>query len=1071
MSLTSAAVRKPVTTIAVVLAIILLGSVSLARLPVTLLPDVTLPVLTIRTTYTGAAAEEVSRFIAEPIEEAIAATPGIVELRSVSRNGEAVTTARFAWGTDMQTTVLTVRERLDQARGRLPEAAERPTLLTSDPGERPIAVLGLTGLNDLRLLGRTAEDVHARRLEQIGGVASVAVTGAPEDEIRIEVDPARMRALGLSTDDVARAVQAANANGAGGTIRRGQFRFSVRAMTEFRALDEIAETPIGPPDANYTLRDLATITSTLAEPRTLTRLDGGAAVGLVVYKDAGANTVAVTAELRKVIAQLETEFPDIRMHLVAAQADFVVDALSNLGQEILLGGLLSLVMILVFLKDWRSSLAIAAILPLSVLIALVFLQLFDVTVNVLSLGGLALGVGLLVDNAIVVADAAGRRREETGDGSAGGVTAATDEVAGPLLAGTLTTLLVFGPIVFVKGLAAALFRDLSLAVVLSVAGSLVLALTLMPVMLVGRRSRGTATAFTTKGAEGAANGGAGVEASDPSAHGSRPSTPLDRFGARCAEVYERGMEWALRAPRAMLALGVGLFALMGVLLYALPKEILPQVDEGMVVAAVQLPEGTSIEETARQVGRVEGAAAALGSGGVYSRVGIATDEEVLAGAEPGTSATAQLLIPVPDGRDAAEFADALRRAVPDLAAGALALDLAGQSEFGSLIGREGRLVRVEVSARNLAESQQWADSVRRRLAGLATLSDVRDAFASTQPQVEVTLERERLAERGITVQQVQRALQGGLGGVEASELRETDRRTPIRVRFAGNANEDLLVALQTPIDGVPLSNLVSTREVRAPIEVVRVDQRPVSIVEGLINAGGTARATTDVERALAALTPPAGLTWRVTGADVEQRRTTSELALVALLSVALVFLVLAGEFASFTIPLVVMITVPLAAAGGFALLWLTGQSINAVSLIGIVVMIGMADNEAVVKLDAIRRFREQGHSIHDAVLLGGRQRLRAITMTSLTTILGVLPLVFGIGSGGALYQPLAAAVIGGAISAQVVTFFLLPVAYAKLEAWQEHRRVAAAALGNDAGLGGATPPPPAAASRRPRDLT
>ena len=1041
MSLVSSAVRRPVTTVAATLAIVLLGSVSLSRLPVTLLPDVTLPVLTIRTIYTGAAAEEVSRFIAEPIEAAIAATPGIVELRSVSRNGEAVTTARFAWGTNMQTTVLTVRERLDQARSQLPEAAARPTLLTSDPGERPIAVIGLTGLNDLRLLGRTAEDVHARRLEQISGVASVAVTGAPEDEVRIEVDPEKMRSLGLSTNDVAVAVQAANANGAGGTIRRGQFRFSVRAMTEFRALDEIAETPIGPVNAGYKLRDIATITSTVAEPRTLTRLDGGAAVGLVVYKDAGSNTVAVTSRLREVIAQLETEFPDIRMRVVAAQADFVVDALSNLGQEIVLGGILSLLMILVFLKDWRSSLAIAAILPLSVLIALVFLQMFDVTVNVLSLGGLALGVGLLVDNAIVVADAAGRRREQTGEDGEEAVIEATEEVAGPLFAGTLTTLLVFGPIVFVKGLAAALFRDLSLAVVLSVGGSLILALTLMPVMIVGRRRR-TATAFTTEAQRAQRTAEQGVV---PYTSHLTPHNPqawearLDAFGSRSADLYERGMEWSLKTPRAMLGLGVGLFAVMLLLLWKLPKEILPQVDEGMVVAAIQLPEGTSIEETTRQVARVEGAAKGLGSAGTYSRVGIATDEEVLAGAEPGTSATAQILVPVPESRDAAEFAAALRAAVPDLAAGALALDLAGQSEFGSLIGREGRLVRVEVSARNLAESQVWADSVRRRLAGLTTLSDVRDAYASTQPQIEVQLERERLAERGISVQEVQRALQGGLGGVNASELRETDRRTPIRVRFAGNANEDLLIALQTPVNGVPLSQLVRWKEVRAPIEVVRVDQRPVSIVEGLIEQGGTARATKDVRAQLAELTPPAGLTWEITGADIEQKRTTSELALVALLSVALVFLVLAGEFASFTIPLVVMITVPLAAAGGFAMLWLTGQSINAVSLIGIVVMIGMADNEAVVKLDAIRRFRELGHSIHDAVLLGGRQRLRAITMTSLTTIFGVLPLVFGVGSGGALYQPLAAAVIGGAISAQIVTFFLLPVAYAQLEGRTERK--------------------------------
>ncbi|MBX3174355.1 MAG: efflux RND transporter permease subunit [Gemmatimonadaceae bacterium] len=1028
MSLVSSAVRRPVTTVAATLAIVLLGSVSLTRLPVTLLPDVTLPVLTVRTTYAGAAAEEVSRFVAEPIEATVAATPGLVELRSVSRNGEAVTTMRFAWGTDMPTTILTVRERLDQARARLPEGAARPTLLTSDPGERPIAVIGLTGLNDLRLLGRTANDVHARRLEQISGVASVAVVGAPEDEIRIEVDPERMRALGLSTNDVATAVQAANANGAGGTIRRGQFRFSVRALTEFRQLDEIAETPVGPATANLRLRDVATITSTLAEPRTLTRLDGGAAVGLVVYKDAGSNTVSVTKDLREVIDLLQGEFPDIRMHVVAAQADFVVDALSNLGQEIFIGGAMALIMILVFLRHVRSSVAIGVILPLSVMMALVFLQLFDVTVNVLSLGGLALGVGLLVDNAIVVADAAGRKVADSDLPMDEAAMVATEEVAGPLIAGTLTTLLVFGPIIFVKGLAAALFRDLSLAVVLSTGGSLILALTLMPVMIVGRRKN------AAKAHEKA----------------TREPGPMEKrlldIGERFAHVYEQGMEWSLSHPRAMGMAGLAMVGVMVISMWRMPKEILPQVDEGMVVAALALPEGTAIEETVRQASRIEAAAKALGSIGIYSRVGIATDEEVLSGAEPGTSATGQLLVPVPDGMAAADFAQRLRNAVPDLAdAGLLALDLAGQSEFGSLIGREGRLVRVEVSARTLAESQVWADSVRRQMSQLTTLSDVRDAYSSTQPQIEVSLERTRLAERGIGVQAVLRALQGGLGGVDASELRETDRRTPIRVRYAGNANEDLQVALATPVNGVPLSQLVTYKEVRAPIEVVRVNQRPVSIVEGLIEEGGTSRATKDVQTLLAGFTPPAGLTWTVTGADVEQRRTTEQLALVAILSVALVFLVLAGEFASFTIPMVVMITVPLAAAGGLVFLWVTGQSINAVSLIGIVVMIGMADNEAVVKLDAIRRFREEGHSVHDAVLLGGRQRLRAITMTSLTTIFGVLPLVFGIGSGGALYQPLAAAVIGGAIGAQLVTFFLLPVAYAQLELWKERREAAAAA--------------------------
>ncbi len=1037
MSLAAAAVRRPVATVAAILAVLLLGSVSLSRLPVSLLPDVSLPVLTIRTVYPGAAAPEVSRFVAEPIEQAIAATPGLVELRSVSRNNEATTTARFAWGTDMRSTVLAMRERLDAARGQLPERAERPTLLTSDPGERPIAVLAVRtdrakGGGDLRTLARTAAEVHARRLEQIEGVASVAVVGAPEDEIRVAVDPDRLRALDLTPEDVANAIRTQNVTGAGGTIRRGQFRFSVRTLTEYRTPSELLETPVGPPGRGIMLRDVGTVELGLADPQTLTRLDGTEAIGLVVYKDAGSNTVAVTRRMMASVAQLEQEFPALPMTVVAAQADFVVDALSNLGQEIVAGGLLSLLVIFVFLRDWRLSLAIGLTVPLSVLMALVALQALDVSINVLSLGGLALGTGLLVDTAIVVAESVGRKRRE-GMGLREAAIAGTDEVAAPLFAGTLTTVLVFGPIIFVRGLAAALFRDLSLSVVTTVAASLLLALTLMPVMIVGRRKKQTAIADPAEA----------VMAEALKAGTERPGA-LDRLGARLAGYYEHGMRWSLAHPMAVCGAALVTLAVTIVLIIALPKEILPRVDEGVLVAQVALPEGTALEATTEQVARIEQAARQLGARDVYARVGKATDEEVLSGADPGSSATAQLIVRVPEGRSAAVFAQSLRGALPDLASGALAIDLAGQSEFGSLIGREGRLVRVELSGTSPAEAQQWADTVRGALRALPTLSDVRDAYAATQPVVEVRLERARLAERNIPPSAVSSALSGALGGVAASELRETDRRTPIAVRYTGASNEDLSVALRTPVRGVPLGQLVQVSETRAPLEVVRVGQRPVSIVEGLVEEGGTAKASADVQRVMAALTLPPSVTWQVGGADAERQRTSNELTLVLVLAAALMFLVLAGEFASFTIPLVVMLTVPLAGAGAIVFLWLTGQSLNAVSLIGIVVMIGMADNEAVVKLDAIRSLREQGLPVHEAIVQGGALRLRAIAMTSITTVTGVLPLVFGWGSGGALYQPLAAGIIGGSISALLVTFFLLPTVYALLEGRRERAMARAA---------------------------
>ncbi len=1014
MSLSAAALRRPVTTVAATIAVVLLGAVSLGRLPVALLPDVTLPILTVRTSFPGAAAGEIARLVAEPIEEAIASTPGLVELRSVSRSGEVTTTARFAWGTEMATTLLEVRERLDNARARLPTTAQRPTLLTSDPGERPMAILALAGPEDLRAAARTAQAVHARRLEQLAGVASVALVGAPEDEIRIDLDPDRLRALGLTPGDVAQAIRNANAAARGGTVRRGQFRFAVRALTELTNLEEIRDIPIGTRGTPARLGDVATVRLGSADPRTLVRLDGRPAVGLVVYKDAGANTVSVTRDIERTLDLLRREVPGVQLTVVAAQAGFVTAALSNLGQEIVLGGLLSLLVILLMLGDVRGSFAVALIVPLSVLVSLVLLQALDVTINVLSLGGLALGVGLLVDNAIVVAEATARERD-AGRAPMEAARAAAEQLSGPLVAGTLTTVLVFGPIVFVKGLAAALFRDLSLSVVVSLAASLVLALTLMPVMLVGRRGYAGATR--------------------PAASGQRPAAlrALDALGHRLAEWYERGMRWCLARPRVAFGTAAVAVVVTAWLTIRLPREILPQVDEGVVVAALKLPDGTALEETERQASRIEAAARLLGAEHVYARVGVATDEEVIAGAEPGSAAAAQLVIPVARGADAGRLAEGLRAAVPDLAQGSLALDLAGQSEFGALIGRGGRLVRVEVSAANPEAATRWADSVRARLARLPMLADVREPYAAAQPAVEIALERDRIAQRGLSVDRVAEALAGGLGGVAATELRETDRRTPIRVRLAGASNEGLTAALATLVDGVPLAQLVSVHETRSPTEVVRVDQRPVAVVEAMVGSGGTARASRVVERVVNALDAPAGVTWRVTGAEAERRRTAGELLLVAALAVALVYLVLAGEFASFTTPLLVMLTVPLAGAGAILLLWLTGQSLNAVALIGIVVMIGLADNEAVVKLDAIRRFRAQGYGVEEAVILGGRQRLRAIAMTSLTTITGVLPLVFGLGSGGELYQPLAAAVIGGSVSVLLVTFFLLPTAYAMVE--------------------------------------
>ena len=1018
MSLPAAAVARPVATVAAVTAALLLGMVTLPALPIALLPDLPVPVLTIRTRAPGMAASDMARTVAVPIEQALAGLPGLESLRTINRAGEATTTAVVRWGSDMRRLVWMARERLDAARAHLPSGAERPTLLTSDPGARPIAVLALTGpphtsaANALDQLARMAQTVYAPRLEQLPGIASVVVTGAPRLEFAVTLDPDRLRVFGLTTAGIAASLRAQNLVGSGGLVRHGALRVPVHAATEFQQIAEVLEAPIGPPGSRVRLRDLGRAHLTRADAETRTRLDGADAIGLVVYKDAGANTLAVSARLHDELDRLHREFPGYAPTVVATQAHFIRGALDNLGQEILFGAVLSLALIAGFLRDWRLATAIGCIVPLAVLSAIVLLRGLGVGINVLSLGGLALGTGLLVDTAIVVLDAI-RRRQEAGEGMADAAVTGAAEVAAPLVAGTLTTVLVFGPVLLIDGLAAALFRDLALSVVVTSLTSLVLALTLLPVMLVA----------------GAPPRGGPPPMPRPARHGR-----LDRW----IEHHERAVMWSLAHPRPVLVAALLCLAVTGLLFARLPRELLPSVDDGVVVADLVLPAGSPLPSTTQAVARIERAARTLGVRRVHARVGVATDEEVLAGAAPGSPATARVLLPVPRGRTAAALTRGMRDALPDLvAAGTLTLDPGGYSEFAALFGRDARTVRVLVHAPGEAMARAWGDSVRRWLGGIPGLTEVRTAYDTAQPVEALTLRRDRMALLGIDPPAISAALRGLVGVVPGSTVRRTDEQIPIMLRGGHAEDRTLEAALRQPVRGVPLAQLV-TRTLRwEPVVIERIDQRPVHVVEAQVLsadlAGTTHRVALGLEARRMWHPPPAGVFWQVTGAEADRARNSRHLRTVGLVATALVFLVLAAEFGSLLTPCVVLLTVPLSVAGALMALWLTGQSLNVVSLIGMVLLIGMVDNEAVVKLDAIRRQQAAGWPLAEAIRRGSRERVRAILLTALTTIVGVLPLLAGTARGAALYRPLAATLVGGIAMAWMVTSYLLPAVYLAVE--------------------------------------
>ncbi|HZD81201.1 MAG TPA: efflux RND transporter permease subunit, partial [Actinomycetota bacterium] len=492
MALPDLSIRRPVATAMACLAAVLLGVIAFTRLPVNLLPDVALPTLAIWTEDPEAGPAEVERFVTEPIENAVARVPSVKAVSSTSREGGSVVRLQFVWGTDMDYATLNVREKLDNVGYDLPERAGRPTILRSDPTSDPIltlaAVSDSAGLWELKEL---AENVFKRRLEQIDGIAQAVVAGGLEREIHVAVDPARLEALGVTLDDVSSALAAANVSAPGGTIRRGRYRYALRALGEFQTVDEIGDTPVdrgagrgtdgSAGGAQVRLRDVAAIQDAFADRETIARYDGRESVGLLLYKEAGANTVRAASRVRDVLEQLRQEYPAVELTVASSQAGFIRDAISNVVQALALGAVLAFLVLFLFLHDARYPVAISLSIPISVVLTFGLLYAFGVSLNIMSLGGLALGVGMLVDNSIVVLENIFRHREQ-GLGMREAATRGAREVQGAITASTLTTIAVFGPIIYVKGVAGELFGDLSIAVATSLLISLAVALTLLPMM-------------------------------------------------------------------------------------------------------------------------------------------------------------------------------------------------------------------------------------------------------------------------------------------------------------------------------------------------------------------------------------------------------------------------------------------------------------------------------------------------------------------------------------------------------------------------------------------------------------
>ncbi len=1110
MALPDLSLRRPVATAMVYVGVAVLGGVSFVRLPIDLLPDVSFPTLSVWTEYTDAGPAEVERFVTERVEQALYSIPGARGISSRSREGQSLVQLRFAWGTDMEFATLHTRERLDNLTESLPEASERPVILRTDPTSEPILTLAVSGA-ELRELRDLTDAVFKRRLEQLDGVSLAAITGGPERELLVIVDPDRLGVHDVTLDAISSALDQANYNAPGGSIRRGRFEYSLRTLGQFQSVDELLDVVISTVESGargiVRLGDVASVRDTIADRETIARYGGEPAIGLQVFKEAGTNTVRVADTVQETLAQLRVEFPQIDLEVATSQASFIRNAISNVISALLLGGALAFVILFLFLRDPKYPLAIGLAIPISITAAFTLCYWFDVSLNIMSLGGLALGVGLLVDNSIVVLENIFRHRAEGSLGAADSASRGAREVGGAITASTFTTIAVFGPVLYVEGVAGALFGDLSLAVAFSLLASLLVALTLLPVLAarVARKRDGTVESSATS----AAASGGGDREGQPRPSGIRrvvaamvriPAillvgirnfivyvwrsvrlTMADLFGVvgrvigrvmrpgldaferafeRFAARYERTLEWSL--SHRTVVMGIAALGLAAAVMVAnvLPRELMPRVDERQFRVNLDLPQGTPIRVTDELAGEIENTILELeGVSGVFTNVGRSRASELATRDLTGLNNAVIDVQLTETGRPTLEAVAELRARIRDsgIDPASVSIETGRATSLGRALALGETDLAIVVEGPELEDIVPVAEEVERTLAGLPMLADVRLDFLRTQPELIIEVHRDVAARHGLTVTAVADAIESFLrGSLTRNSYAEFADKINIRVSFPEEERRNLDRVLDLRLEGTPIRELVTAREGFGPVEIRREDQTRTVQVVADVASGGLQAAVSAIEGAISEISRPALSTIRVGGDSDEMQQSFQSLTFAFGLALVLVFLIMAAQFESVVQPLVVLAAVPLAAIGALLALWVAGDGINTMSGIGLIILIGVVVNDAIVKVDFINQRRRSGLNKRDAILEAGRLRLRPIIMTTVTTVAGLTPLALGLGAGADLRSPLAVAVIGGLTSATFLTLIVVPVVYSLLV---EPRVPVGWAAGASAGSGGAATSP------------
>jgi HAE1 family hydrophobic/amphiphilic exporter-1 len=1049
-------------------AAVVFGFVAFRNLAVNLLPDISYPSLTVRTTYEGTAPVEIESLLTRPIENAVGVVNNVVRVTSSSRADMSEVTLEFAWDTNMDFAALDVRDRLDRV--RLPLDAELPVLLKYDPSLDPIMRIGLFGSDELARLRFLGEEDIKRALERIEGVAAVVVSGGLEEEIQVELDERKLAALGLSVGQVANRLAAENVNITGGTLRDGHTEYLVRTLNEFMRPEDMRSIVIERSgSAIVRLSDVARVYTGHKEREIITRINGAESVELAIYKEGGTNTVtvsnAITSRLDDLRAELNRIDPNLRVEIITDQARYIRQAVREVLETALYGGLLAIIVLFIFLRSVKKTLIISVSIPVSVVATFFLMYVSDISLNIMSLGGLTLGVGLLVDNAIVVLESVQRKRDDGLD-EVEAALVGTSEVGRAITASTMTTICVFIPIVFVEGVAAQLFRDQALTVAFSLLVSLIVALTLIP-MLASREFRpdpaepseesqtaapirwlGSVVFFVTSRLLGFVIATARVIGKILATVFSPLLNLFDRSLGALREHYSVVIKKVLARPLVVVVVAVILFAGSLGLLGRLGSELIPELIQGEFFADIELPPGARLEVTDRRLRELTKVASTIDNARtVYTIAGTSNEQGGTAGELREYLGQITVTLDPPVSREIEDAAIQRLREAIDADNQQFKSAIAAESgERPPIVSRFGRpsyfsfktAIEVEIRGFNLDLLERLADQAVARFRAIDGLADISSSTEGGHPELQVHLNRDRLAAYGLAVSDVASVLRSMVQGEIATDITRSDRTVDIRIRaaeqFRGSASalENLTVthAGSTPI---PLSAVAEVIELEGPAEIRRADGSRIARITANLAGRDLGSVTRDVRTSLEDMSWPSGYDWRLGGQEEEMATSFSSMRLAFGLAIFMVYLVMASQFESLLHPFVIMFSVPFAIIGVLATMWVFGVTISVVSLIGFILLAGIVVNDAIVLVDYANQLRRQGMAKIEALARAGRVRLRPILMTTATTIFGLLPMALGLGEGAELRTPMALTVIGGMMTSTLLTLLVVPAVYAILD--------------------------------------